>query len=187
MAKKKPDVVDTDPPEEARPDTTTTPLLVENGKVCPDVEFTPEELLKVFEYQATKHNRPRMHEAAWGIVQAIEKEDFITGAEILDIPPAWWEKKDIAQGHVNLIRAVFGNAERLNVFGTPIKAPPGLNTPATSSMSGASGDSEMMFSGLAEIMKESRVSLYEMQRTHEKAAADQAKAAAELSLRAIQA
>ena len=111
----------------------------------------------------------------------------ITGAEILDIPPAWWEKKDIAQGHVNLIRAVFGNAERLNVFGTPIKAPPGLNTPATSSMSGASGDSAMMLSGLAEIMKESRVNLAEMQRTHEKAAADQAKAAAELSLRAIQA
>ena len=26
MAKKKPDVADTDPPEEARPDTTTTPL-----------------------------------------------------------------------------------------------------------------------------------------------------------------
>ena len=91
MAKKKPDVADTDPPEEARPDTTTTPLLVENGKVSPDVEFTPEELLKVFEYQAKKHNRPRMHDAAWGIVQAIEKEDFITGAEILDIPPVWWE------------------------------------------------------------------------------------------------
>ena len=48
MAKKKPDVADTDPPEEARPDTTTTPLLAENGKVSPDVEFTPEELLKVF-------------------------------------------------------------------------------------------------------------------------------------------
>ena len=81
---------------------------------------------------------------------------------------------------------MFGNAQRLNVFGTPIKAPPGLNTPATSSMSGASGDSAMMLSGLAEIMEESRVSLAEMQRTHEKAAADQAKAAAELSLRAIQ-
>ena len=50
MAKKKPDAVETDPPEEARPDTTTTPLLVENGKMSPDVEFTPKELLKVFEY-----------------------------------------------------------------------------------------------------------------------------------------
>ena len=33
--KKKPDATDTDPPEEARPDTTTTSLLVENGKVSP--------------------------------------------------------------------------------------------------------------------------------------------------------
>ena len=66
-----------------------------------------------------------MHEAAWGIVQAIEKEDPVTGAEILNIPQAWWEKKDIAQAHVNFIRAVFGTAERLAVFGTPAKAPPG--------------------------------------------------------------
>ena len=75
MAKKKPDVADTDPPEEARPDTTTTPLLVENGKVSPDVEFTPTQLLKVFEYLAVKHNKSRLHDAAWGIVQAIEIED----------------------------------------------------------------------------------------------------------------
>ena len=63
------------------------------------------------------------------------------GAEILDIDPAWWEKKAIAQAHVRLIRAVFGNAERLTVFGTPVKATPGhgpagLSTPANSSMSG---------------------------------------------------
>ena len=50
--RKKPDATDTEPPEEARPDTTGTPLLVENEKVSPDVEFTPEELLKVIEYQA---------------------------------------------------------------------------------------------------------------------------------------
>ena len=116
MAKKKPDVVDTEPPEEARPDTTATPLLVENGKVSPDVEFTPIQLLKVFEYLADKHNKPRLHDAAWGIVQAIDTEDYTTGAEILDIDPAWWEKKAIAQAHVRLIRAVFGNAERLTVF-----------------------------------------------------------------------
>ena len=60
MAKKKPDVVDTEPPDEARPDTTATPLLVENGKVSPDVEFTPTQLLKVFEYLADKHNKPRL-------------------------------------------------------------------------------------------------------------------------------
>ena len=127
MAKKKPDVVDTEPPEEARPDTTATPLLVENGKVSPDVEFTPTQLLKVFEYLADKHNKSRLHDAAWGIVQAIEIEDYTTGAEILDIDPAWWEKKAIAQAHVRLIRAVFGNAERLNVFGTPVKVPQGLD------------------------------------------------------------
>ena len=78
MAKKKPDVVDTEPPEEARPDTTATPLLVENGKVSPDVEFTPIQLLKVFEYLADKHNKPRLHDAAWGIVQAIDTEDYTT-------------------------------------------------------------------------------------------------------------
>ena len=44
-----------------------------------------------------------------------------------------------------------------------------------------------MLSGLAEIMKESRESLAEMQRNHDKAAADQAQAAPELSLKAIQA
>ena len=62
----------------------TTPLLVENGKVSPDVEFTPTQLLKVFEYLADKHNKSRLHDAAWGIVQAIDTEDYTTGAEILD-------------------------------------------------------------------------------------------------------
>ena len=71
MAKNKPDVVDTEPPDEARPETTATPLLVENGKVSPDVEFTPTQLLKVFECLADKHNKSRLHDAAWGIVQAI--------------------------------------------------------------------------------------------------------------------
>ena len=185
--RKKPDATDTEPPEEARPDTTATPLLVENGKVSPDVGFTPTQLLKVFEYLADKHNKPRLHDAAWGIVQAMDTEDYTTGADILDIDPAWWEKRAIAQAHVKLIRSVFGNAEPMNVFGTPIKVHPGLTTPATSSLSGASGDSAIMLSGIAEIMKESRESLATMQMNHEKAAADQAKAAADLSLKAIQA
>jgi len=40
--RKKPDATDTEPPEEARPDTTATPLLAEDGKnvVSPAVEFT---------------------------------------------------------------------------------------------------------------------------------------------------
>ncbi len=54
-------------------------------------------------------------------------------------------------------------------------------------MSGGSADSAIMLSGLAEIMKESRESLATMQMNHEKAAVEQAKAAADLSLKAIQA
>ena len=50
-------------------------------------------------------------------------------------------------------------------------------------MSGVSADSAVLF-GLAEIMKESRGSLAEMQKSHEKAAADQAKTAAELNIKA---
>ena len=39
--RKKPDATDNEPPEEARPDTTATPLLVEDGKLLsPAVEFT---------------------------------------------------------------------------------------------------------------------------------------------------
>ena len=44
--RKKPDATDTEPPEEARPDTTATPLLVEDGKLLPpEVVFTAEKLL----------------------------------------------------------------------------------------------------------------------------------------------
>ena len=39
--RKKPDATDTEPPEEARPDTTVTPLLAEDGKLLlpPAVKF----------------------------------------------------------------------------------------------------------------------------------------------------
>jgi hypothetical protein len=44
MVKKRPD---TEPPEEERPDTTATPLLVEKGKLLPKaVRFTAEKLLR---------------------------------------------------------------------------------------------------------------------------------------------
>ena len=47
MVKKRPD---TEPPEEERPDTTTTPLLVETGKLLPKaVRLTAETLLRWFE------------------------------------------------------------------------------------------------------------------------------------------
>ena len=194
MAKKKPDVVDTEPPEEARPDTTATPLLVENGKVSPDVEFTPTQLLKVFEYLADKHNKSRLHDAAWGIVQAIDTEDYTTGAEILDIDPAWWEKTAIAQAHVRLIRAVFGNVERLTVFGTPVKATPGyvtpghgpagLSTPANSSMSGPSADSIMMATAIAKLLEDSSERMSTMQHQQAIMNAELAKTQAELNLKA---
>ena len=63
--RKKPDATDTEPPEEARPDTTGTPLLVENEKVSPDVEFTSETLLKWLEGLAAKKNKPQLRERAW--------------------------------------------------------------------------------------------------------------------------
>ena len=93
-------------------------------------------------------------------VQAIDTEDYTTGAEIPDIDPAWWEKKAIALGHVRLIRAVFGNAERLTVFGTPVKATPGygpagLSTPENSSMSVPSADTIMMTTAIAKLLEDS--------------------------------
>ena len=42
--RKKPDATDIEPPEEARPDTTATPLIVDGGKFLPlDVE-KPDEM-----------------------------------------------------------------------------------------------------------------------------------------------
>ena len=53
--KKKPDATDTEPPEEARPDTTATPLLVEDGNLLPpEVEFTAVTLLRWLEGLADK-------------------------------------------------------------------------------------------------------------------------------------
>ena len=69
MAKKKPDVVDTEPPEEARPDTTATPLLVEDGNLLPpEVEFTAVTLLRWLEGLGQK--KPKLKARAWEYVQA---------------------------------------------------------------------------------------------------------------------
>ena len=55
--KKKPDATDTEPPDDARPDTTATPLLVEGGKLLsPAVEFTSVTLLRWFEDLAKKRS-----------------------------------------------------------------------------------------------------------------------------------
>ena len=44
--RKKPDATDTEPPEEARLDTTAIPLLVDDGKLLPpEVAFTAVQLL----------------------------------------------------------------------------------------------------------------------------------------------
>ena len=136
MAKKKPDVADTDPPEEARPDTTTTPLLVEDGKLLsPDVEFTAETLLRWLEGLADKKKKPQMRERAWKYVTAIVDAEYNTAQELLSITDSWWEKHGTLESHVDLIRASIGIDEPR----TPLKAnrfanPQGMTTPATSSM-----------------------------------------------------
>jgi hypothetical protein len=110
-----------------------------------------------------------------------------TGKEILELPEYWLAEKGFRLTHMAIIRAAIGNEE----VRTPAKTnrfanPAGMSTPATSTMSGGSADSAML-SVLTEIVKESRESMATMQRSHEEAAADQAKAAADLSLKAIQA
>ena len=65
-------LIDTEPPEEDRPDTTTTPLLVEKGKLLPTaVKFTAETLLKWLEDLATQHDKQKLGENAWQYVHAI--------------------------------------------------------------------------------------------------------------------
>jgi len=56
--RKKPDATDTEPPEEARLDTTATPLLVDDGKLLPpEVAFTAVQLLRWLEVLADKHRK----------------------------------------------------------------------------------------------------------------------------------
>ena len=175
--RKKPDATDTEPPEEARPDTTATPLLVEDGKLLPpEVEFTAVTLLRWLEGLGQK--KPQLKARAWEYVQALVEQDVTNGQEILEIQESWWEKNNFPLTHVAMIRAAIGTEEavtptRVNRFTNP--NPQGMNTPANSSMSGVSAES-VLLSTVAELMK-----------SHEKVAADQAKAAAELSIKAIQA
>ena len=50
-SKVKPDSTDYDPPDKARPDTTATRLIVEDGQpMSPSVKFKTEELLQWIEY-----------------------------------------------------------------------------------------------------------------------------------------
>ena len=56
---------DTEPPEEERPETTTTPLLVEKGKLLPKaVMFTAETLLRWLEDLAVQHGKKKLGENA---------------------------------------------------------------------------------------------------------------------------
>ena len=92
--RKKPDATDTEPPEEARPDTTATPLLVEDGKLLPpEVVFTAEKLLRWLEGLAEKHNKDKMHDNAWSYVQACKEQDVTTGKELLEMPESWLAEK----------------------------------------------------------------------------------------------
>jgi hypothetical protein len=115
------------------------------------------------------------------------EQDVTSGQELLAMPESWLAEKGFLLPHMAIIRAAIGHEE----VRTPAKAnrfvnPAGMSTPATSTMSGGSADSAML-SVLTEIVKESRESMATMQMNHEKAAAEQAKAAADLSLKAIQA
>ena len=89
--RKKPDATDTEPPEEARPDTTATPLLVDDGKFLPpDVAFTAEKLLRWLEGLADKHQKDKMWVNAWDpppppprtCRQACKEQDVTTGKEL---------------------------------------------------------------------------------------------------------
>ena len=91
--KKKPDATDTAPPEEGRPDTTTTPLLVEDGNLLPQaVEFTAVTLLRWLEDLAIKPKKGKMHDRAWEYVQVLMDQEMTTGKELLEIQESWWEK-----------------------------------------------------------------------------------------------
>ena len=91
--RKKPDATDTEPPEEARPDTTATPLLVEDGKLLPpEVEFTAVTLLRWLEGLGQK--KPQLKARAWEYVQALVEQDVTNGQEILEIQEPWWEFKE---------------------------------------------------------------------------------------------
>ena len=183
--KKKPDATDTEPPDDARPDTTATPLLVEDGKLLPpEVEFTAVTLLRWLEGLGQK--KPQLKTRAWEYVQALVEQDVTNGQEILEIQESWWDKNNFPLTHVAIIRAAIGTEEvltpgKVNRFAnpqgmnTPVNRFIGMNTPANSSMSGVSAES-VLLSTVAELMK-----------SHEKVAAEQAKAAAELSLQTIKA
>ncbi len=74
--KKKPDATDAEPPEEARPDTTATPLLVEDGKLLPpDVAFAAATPLRWLEGLSDKHQKGKMRDNAWSYVQALVAQD----------------------------------------------------------------------------------------------------------------
>ena len=81
--RKKPDATDTEPPEEARPDTTATPLIVDDGKLLPpDVVFTAEQLLRWLEGLAIKHKKDKIRETAWKYVQALLEQDGTEGNDV---------------------------------------------------------------------------------------------------------
>ena len=85
--RKKPDATDTEPPDEARPDTAATPLLaLEGTSAC---KFTAGQLLKCIEYMADEHDKPLMLENAWAYVQALLADDVTNGVDLLELPESW--------------------------------------------------------------------------------------------------
>ena len=97
--RKKPDATDTEPPEEVRPATTATPLLVEDGKLLPpEVEFTAATLLRWLEGFGQK--KPQLKARAWEYVQALVEQDVTNGKELLEMQESWLEKNHFLLTHV---------------------------------------------------------------------------------------
>ena len=117
--RKKPDATDTDPPDEARPDTTATSLLFEDEKLLsPAVEFTAETLLRWLEGLADTKKKPQLRARAWEYATAIVGEEYNTAQELLGIPDSWWDTHHALKSHVDLISASTGIEE----LRTPAKA-----------------------------------------------------------------
>ncbi len=116
----KPDATDTEPPEEARPDTTSTPLLVDDGKLLPpEVAFTAVQLPRWLEGLADKHRKDKLRENAWDYVQALLEQDVTNEKKLLQTAKeSWWEKNRFPLTHLAIIRDAIGNDE----VRTPAKA-----------------------------------------------------------------
>ena len=111
MVKKRPD---TEPPEEERPETTTTPLLVEKGKLLPKaVMFTAETLLRWLEDLAVQHGKKKLGENAlrmpgnthkpWSLKITMPRMSCSLSLAITDDYVLGRNQMNVLQSHVEII------------------------------------------------------------------------------------